>query len=167
MWNTCNTNASRCGYGYQNLYVYPCVNTVGSLFGTTQQSICRDGCGNIRVRTGYNCCPCSCHCGCHCGCGHCGCGNNDGNGTQGNQNGTQGNSGGGGNQNGGFTCVTFCGNTGNTLSAANTNTQTTMQTCPNFDWYYARQYGLLPRRTCGCGCGGMQAYNTFVDSNDD
>ncbi len=134
MCNFCNvssgcsgtTTASSCGYG--------CTQ---SFWNGGLQRICRDCYGNIRVRqSGCGCnagCGCSStsQCGSNCGCG---CSNNVNNGNS-------------ENNNGGFTCVTFCGNARNTGTTANTSTSN----CG--DLYYARQYGLLPYSSCPCSVG--------------
>ncbi len=145
MWNMCNSNFAfgRCGGcgGCSSFSNYGCNNGLFSLNG---QRVCRDSCGNLRIQNGcYNgCSSCNgCHCcnQCHCGC--CGCGSN------GSNSGTSGNN--TGNGNGGFTCVTFCGN------STNNATQTTsMTTSDVWDSYYSRQYGVNSRgcrRSC-CGC---------------
>lgn len=133
-YNTSNASGySGCGYSSYNSSCgcNSCCNRNGSFWGWGGQSICRDCNGNIRVNQ-RNSCGCGCHrrhCCCHNGCGcqnGCGGSNNTGNSTNGN---------------GGFTCVTFCGN-------SNTSTTT-----GNVDLYYARQYGLYPygyNRSCGC-----------------
>ncbi len=102
-----------------------------SLWNTGYQCICRDGCGNIRVRS---CCGCNTqsNCGCsnNCNCNNnCGCNNDNSN----NSSNSRGN---------GFTCFTFSGN--------NVNSQNTGSTVSNGDSYYARQYGLYSGSRCPC-----------------
>ena len=104
--------------GYSGCGCHFCGNGNFGLWGCGRQWMCRDCNGNIRVNQRNTCGR-----GCNNGCG----GSATGNTTNGN---------------GGFTCVTFCGNTGVTTNNVGGG-----------DLYYARQYGLYPygyNRGCGC-----------------
>ncbi len=135
MCNFCNVGRSTCGCG-------SCGCLANSLFAGSNQSICRDACGNIRVRQ----CGCQNQCGCnHNCCCQNSCGSNSGN--TGSNDASTGN--------GQFTCLTFCGNaaTNGTASASNAA-----------NGYYARQYGLYPWSS-GCSCGGYNyGYTTTTQT---
>ena len=123
------TNSNGCGCG------------CNSCCGTTQR-VCRDSYGCLRIQNVQSgCCNC-CH-NCHC-CQQ-NCCNNNSNGSTGNTNGNS-------NGNGGFACITLCGNqsygTAQTTSAF------------NGEAYYARQYGLNAfGNSRGCGCNSGYGYN--------
>ncbi len=121
MCNGCNTccngttwnNGWGCSYGcgYGN-------GLLNTLFDNGTQFICRDACGNIRVRTGTNTCGCcqnTCHC-CQHTCGCCQCNGNDTGATE--------NGNGNGNTDNGFYCITRCGNWQTTQATAQTTDTT-------------------------------------------
>ncbi len=116
----------------------------GSFWSSGYQRLCRDCCGNIRVANS------GCGCQQNCGCG-------DTNGTDSNGN-TAARS--------GFTYLTFCGNGLGTTNAANTASTSSCgcasSTANNYDWYYARQYGLLGYS--GCPCGSSYTYDTVTQT---
>lgn len=177
MCNSCYRNTNGCAYqsacggqrscstqsictaqstcGYQNT----CGDLLNILFNRSSQSVCRDCCGNLRTNGCYRtlspCCQtqscCHHHCNpcCGCGCGGTGGNANDGGSTSGN-----------GNGNGGFACFTVCGNRG--FSTAQTQSTSVI----GGDAYYARQYGLYPRRSGCCQCGSAQAYDAFVSEEN-
>lgn len=136
MCNVCNTGCNGttwnngCGYGS---------GLLNTLFNNGTQYVCRDACGNLRVRTTNTCGCCQNTCRCcqntcnccqnTCNCCHC---NND-TGTTENGN---------GNTDNGFYCITRCGNW-------QTTAQNTTQTTNGTD------YNGFGR------CGGRCAYNYY------
>ncbi len=123
----CNSDSNSCG----------CNNACNSCCGLWKciQQICRDSCGNIRVRQSSCCLNGSYNCGCSSCCLNNGCNNSYGNsGTSSSNYGCSG-----------FTDLSLCGNSvgSSPASAARANT----------DSYYARQYGLLGGRSCPCSAG--------------
>ncbi len=144
MCNYCNSFASGCGWN--------------GLWRTGYQRLCRDCNGNIRVNTCNGGCGCGCQnsCGCSNSCCNNHCCNNGCDNSTGNNDNTNGNTG------GGFTCVTVCGNRANAAtSTGNTSRGCGYTTNANAtDYYYARQYGLLPYG--GCACGSDYTYDTVT-----
>ena len=160
MCNVCNSGAygrSSCGCAFNRLNAltstssgcaynttansgngYGCSNgcSCGCWNGTWQR-LCRDACGNILARNGFNFCCCQQH-HCHNHCCNCGCCCGNGN-TSGNNGGTTTQNG-----NGSFQCITFCG-------YGNAATQNTAgRTATNTAAYYARQYGLTCDDNADC-----------------
>ena len=144
-WNTASTNTnSCCGNGFWNLF-------------NGYQRVCRDSCGNLRVISTNNCgynygnrcryqCGCHncCHCCCHQCCNGCSCGGTGSGTGTGTGNGT-------GTTTGGYGCIVLCGNTLGTGTASTTSCggYSAGQTVSSGDAYYARQYGLYGRSSCG------------------
>ena len=122
-YNMERTGYTNCGttYGCAN---YTRANTFSN--GCGSQYMCRDGCGNVWVRTAMQCGCSGCYNNCWNSCCHNGCNNGCGGGVNQNTNGTAT----GNNGNGHFSCVTFCGDTLNgLLQTNNTATSTNTYSC--------------------------------------
>ena len=137
---TWNARSGGCGYNGRNV---SCGSTsLWDLFFGGNQTVCRDCCGNLRVRNGCGCACCnSCNCGCSCGC-------NGGSGSQ-NESGNSQND-------NGFSCVTFCGNYASPFVSS--GTQGASRCVRQGEWngndYTSGSSYSYNSYSGGCGCNG-------------
>ena len=145
MCNTCNSTytTNRCGCGCGGNA--SCNPWLWTLFFGNRQSVCYDGCGNIRVTNGCGCNNTWNGCGNGCNNTWNGCGNSCNNtwnrcgGGCGCNNATTANTANTDNGNG-FFCTTRCQSAAYATTLASSG-----------DNYYANTYGGRGRRSCGCG----------------